>query len=789
MTEPTTPLVSVIIPCYNGKDFVGDAIRSALAQTHPAVEVVVADDGSTDGSLEVIRSFGDRVRCLSLPHQGGGAARNAGLEASRGEMIQFLDADDLLEPNKLQRQLAVMQQTSADVVFCDSTRIAFANSEPVDWFAPPYHGEDPVAFILQHPLPTILALHRRKNLLAIGGWRTDLPCAQEFDLHLRLACWGCTFHHLPEVLCTGRCLPDSVSSNYVRVLDQFSRILEPAYQGLMTSGRLTDPRARSFAAAMARAARHYLRHGETEKAAAYFRQARTMHRDGGIPQVYSRPARLLRCAVGPVLTERLVNLRRRHNPNPGHPLQLRTVRGPSGENPPVKALLILHGFPPSHHSGTLRNEAVARYLPDFGINPVILCASDDDRVIPYGVLKEWHDNSKWAEVRRMEWSLMSKHACHPIRRWLQRLPLGGTWISRSARARVLRRVLPVARELVRHHAAQVIYASAPPVETLLVAEALARETNLPLVCDLRDPWTCYSWAKFRHWMDFALERRLERRVLSRAVTVIANTPTARDLLITRIGIPPGKIAVIPNGYDELNFQKITAPGNERTAKFTVVYTGIFSSFHMRAGSPRHSFKRILGMDYRPIDSDPNTRSPRWFLEAVELLLDTQPAWREKIEILFAGAFTDFDKALFNSFRYPACLRVMPALPHAEALQLCMKADLCLLLQIEMKSKGKDYCTSVPGKLYDYLRAGTRILAPLQQGDAQELVERLGAGVVVPPRDVHAIRAALEQEFRRWENGEPSRRTAPRPELAGYERRNLVRHLAEVLRVAVARSAP
>ena len=447
----------------------------------------------------------------------------------------------------------------------------------------------------------------------------------------------------------------------------------------------------------------------------------------------------------------------------------------------MKALMILHGFPPAHHSGTLRNAAYARHLPDFGIQPVILCASDDDRVMPYGIVSGWHDDPQWAEVRRMSWNLLSKRSGFlMVRRGLQRLPIGGTLDVRRARARVLAGVLPAARELVQRHAPQVIYASAPPVETLLVAAALSREMNLPWVCDLRDPWSYYSWAKYRHWLDFALERRLERRVLSQAAAVIANTPTAKDLLITRVGVPPGKIVVIPNGYDELDFQALSGIGNDRRTKFTVVYTGILSSFQGRAPSPRHDLKRALGVDYRPLVSDPNTRSPRWFLEAVERLLDAQPSWRERLEIVFAGSYTDFDRAIFSSFRYPDCLRVLPPLPHTEALRLCAQAHLCLLLQIEMKKDGKDYCTSVPGKLYDYLRTGTRILAPIQQGDAQELIERLDAGMVVPPRDVQAIQTALEREFRRWENGETPRRTALSPELSKYERRNLSRQLADLL---------
>ena len=95
-----SPLTSVVIPCYNAEGYVGEAIESALNQTYRPVEVIVIDDGSTDGSLDVIRSFGDRIRYESGPNRGPSAARNRGVQLARGELIQFLDADDVLHPEK-----------------------------------------------------------------------------------------------------------------------------------------------------------------------------------------------------------------------------------------------------------------------------------------------------------------------------------------------------------------------------------------------------------------------------------------------------------------------------------------------------------------------------------------------------------------------------------------------------------------------------------------------------------------------------------------------------------------
>src|SRR4051812_41844998 len=113
------PLASVIIPCYQGEPVVREAIDSALRQTYQPTEVVVVDDGSTDASVEVLRSFGGRIRWETGPNRGASAARNRGLELARGELIQFLDADDLLHEDKIERQAEVLLGDELDSVFCD----------------------------------------------------------------------------------------------------------------------------------------------------------------------------------------------------------------------------------------------------------------------------------------------------------------------------------------------------------------------------------------------------------------------------------------------------------------------------------------------------------------------------------------------------------------------------------------------------------------------------------------------------------------------------------------------
>ena len=100
-----TPLVSILIPCFNAERWIAQAIESALAQTWPEKEVIVVDDGSTDRSLDVIRRFDGRIRWETGPNRGGNAARNRLLELARGDWLQYLDADDYLLPEKVARQV------------------------------------------------------------------------------------------------------------------------------------------------------------------------------------------------------------------------------------------------------------------------------------------------------------------------------------------------------------------------------------------------------------------------------------------------------------------------------------------------------------------------------------------------------------------------------------------------------------------------------------------------------------------------------------------------------------
>jgi len=130
------PLVSILIPCYNAERWLAPTLESALAQTWPHLEIIVVNDGSTDRSLSIARPYEGRgLRVLDQPNRGASAARNAAFAACRGEWIEFLDADDLLAPDKIERQMQLAATVGPDFMLCGSWS-RFAHS-PADADFPP----------------------------------------------------------------------------------------------------------------------------------------------------------------------------------------------------------------------------------------------------------------------------------------------------------------------------------------------------------------------------------------------------------------------------------------------------------------------------------------------------------------------------------------------------------------------------------------------------------------------------------------------------------------------------
>lgn len=182
------PLITIGIPCFNAARWLRQCIQSALEQDWNPKEVIVVDDGSTDESPEIIRSFGGAIRAFLRPHSGGNHARNLILREARGAWIQFLDADDYLLPQKISCQLAEAGNPEAyDVLAApvwreDYSRDCARSVSPDLATQPP----DPCRQILRfQALQTNGGLWRKEALARIGGWDEGRAVGQDTDLYCR----------------------------------------------------------------------------------------------------------------------------------------------------------------------------------------------------------------------------------------------------------------------------------------------------------------------------------------------------------------------------------------------------------------------------------------------------------------------------------------------------------------------------------------------------------------------------------------------------------------------------
>jgi glycosyltransferase involved in cell wall biosynthesis len=185
---------------------VGATIQNMLDQSLAPYEIIVVDDGSTDDSVKVIGSFGDKVKLIKQTNQGPGAARNAGLSVSKGEFIQFMDSDDLASKNKLEVQLDALKSSGADFAYCpwircfiDDTTIKFQDkvlqagpvpsSRPMlEWFVSGW------SLVFQN------CLFRRSALDKAGYYRTDLMPSEDSEFFIRILLKGAVPVHTPGSL-------------------------------------------------------------------------------------------------------------------------------------------------------------------------------------------------------------------------------------------------------------------------------------------------------------------------------------------------------------------------------------------------------------------------------------------------------------------------------------------------------------------------------------------------------------------------------------------------------------
>lgn len=222
--EKAAPSVSVIIPAYNVAAYIVETLDSVFSQTFVDFEVIVINDGSPD-TAEFERAIGpyrERILYISQDNGGASAARNAGLRAASGELIAFLDADDLWSPGYLEEQVKFIQRAGCDVACADAMIFGEGPDAGKSYMetlmnTAPASGEATFLELLSAEKSFITSgvVARREPILEIGLFDEQLKNAQDFDLWLRLARHGARLAYQRKVLLKYRCRQDSLSGDAI----------------------------------------------------------------------------------------------------------------------------------------------------------------------------------------------------------------------------------------------------------------------------------------------------------------------------------------------------------------------------------------------------------------------------------------------------------------------------------------------------------------------------------------------------------------------------------------------
>jgi len=267
--------VTIGIPCYNAARWLRQCIQSALDQHGVEPEIIVVDDGSTDESATIARGFGDRVKIIDGDRSGANHGRNLILKAATGDWVQYLDADDYLEPAKVATQLRETNAgADADVIYSPvwvetwtstgSSRVPSESSPTSDIYT---------QWIRWHIPQTGGCLWRREALEQVGGWKEDQPCCQEHELYLRSLESGLRFVFAPTPGAVYRLWSEQTlcRRDPLLVIRVRTRLMDALHDFLSRKGLFTETHRREIGRVCFEMARTRARY-DLPGAAAYLRE-------------------------------------------------------------------------------------------------------------------------------------------------------------------------------------------------------------------------------------------------------------------------------------------------------------------------------------------------------------------------------------------------------------------------------------------------------------------------------------------------------------------------------------
>ena len=422
-----------------------------------------------------------------------------------------------------------------------------------------------------------------------------------------------------------------------------------------------------------------------------------------------------------------------------------------------KILIITYYWPPSGGAGVQRWLKFSKYLPEFGYQPVVLTV--DEKLASYAQFDYSLAQEIGPEIQVHKTKTFEPYDLYRKLSGKKEIPYGGfsnqkkvtvfEKLSRLIRGNLFlpdprrgwnRYALKKALELIKTEGIEVVITSGPPHSTHLIGKSIKERTGIRWIADFRDPWTdIYYYKELYHsrlatWFD----KIMEKKVLANADKIITVSEEVGKLLLKKIPGSAEKIVVIPNGYDETDFQNTAIRPNDF---FTITYTG------------------TIAMNYR-IDR---------FIEAIALL--PEPVKKE-LRIRFVGNVPDEILHLFELNNLSYMVEVLGYIPHQRAVAEMVSASM-LLMAIPDSPDNKGIVT---GKFFEYLAARRPILAiGPKGGDVDKMVRDCKAGQLFSYEERELMRQYILDIFGQVKNGAFQSQTTGAEK---FTRRNLTKELIE-----------
>ncbi|MCK5941263.1 MAG: glycosyltransferase [Planctomycetes bacterium] len=435
----------------------------------------------------------------------------------------------------------------------------------------------------------------------------------------------------------------------------------------------------------------------------------------------------------------------------------------------MRALIVAYYFPPKGGAGTQRFAKFCKYLPDHGVEPVVVSvaeaersehAPDDDPTLAHGGCR----------VERVAAPVRAPLSMR-LRRKL-RLHIDEDEWAAAAGARAL--------ELAREERFDVVVTTLSPYACYRVGERLQRELGIPWVADLRDPWALDGWRVYPSGVHARRDLMHMQRTLRGADYVVANVPEARRAFLDS-GAAPGRCVVVPNGYDEDDFDGVEVARTTPEEPLRLVHIGTFHPADLPRGLTRNRLRRVRNRQIEPLG-----RTGHFLLRGIAMWRDKvgDEAARRLLHLHLYGRSDASHRQLAEQLDIAHLITDHGYVPHRESVRALLSSDV-VFVPLHGVPDG-ERALVVPGKLYEAIASERAVLAALPPGDGADLVDALDVGVVAPPTDAGAIAMAIQLLTAAHARDERAEGCA-RERFTRFSRRALTERFAHVLEAAVGRA--